>query len=305
MYLHLFLLTITADMCVIRHGESTANVNPNDYDLKGDPKVPLTDEGRKMAEDAAKEVAKALGLPNPKKKLVLWVSPFTRTRETAREILKELKDHVVDVKEEQLLKERDFGLIVGDGFAKMKTATIDPKYENDFYLKNAYDFQNTQRFKQPFYLKAPFGESQFDVLARSKSVLNQIHAYDPENKYHHIVVTHGVTARTLIMAKYHFNQEWYAATTNPCNAAAWHLGDKNVDIIYAGKQRKNGVVEECDIEMFRTKLQDANRAQTASFGRTYEDIWTKPVDVGTPNPPTSSASVFAALTSVLLTLFNL
>merc|ERR1711964_736784 len=86
-----------ADLCIVRHGQSEANVDKMKYIEDTDSKVALTEEGKKQARIAAGKLKKTF--EETDQKLVFWVSPYTRTRETAREMLEILGEKVVAVKE--------------------------------------------------------------------------------------------------------------------------------------------------------------------------------------------------------------
>ena len=76
---------------LIRHGESVANADPCVYETTADHKIPLTREGRRMARDAGLALRQKLesifNTPEAAGPISMWVSPFLRTRETAKEIV--------------------------------------------------------------------------------------------------------------------------------------------------------------------------------------------------------------------------
>ena len=71
-----------ADLCLVRHGQSEGNVDPLKYIELTDSRVPLTEEGKRQARASAEKIKEAF--QNSRQKLVFWVSPYTRTRETAK-----------------------------------------------------------------------------------------------------------------------------------------------------------------------------------------------------------------------------
>jgi hypothetical protein len=120
---------------LLRHGESTANVDPAVYETTPDHAIPLSERGQAQTLKAGAKLAefllKRFGLAGSKSPAhssgtgsggnsrknssgripcKLLVSPFRRTRETASILLKtELGDWVTDVRESSLLVEQDWG----------------------------------------------------------------------------------------------------------------------------------------------------------------------------------------------------
>lgn len=109
---------------LIRHGESLGNIDERAYATTADWRIPLTERGREQARLAGRLVATHLGcnsdaeindrihgdgLPpssagpsaNAKGKIFFYFSPYLRTRQTLREILREVDPEcIVGMREE-------------------------------------------------------------------------------------------------------------------------------------------------------------------------------------------------------------
>lgn len=96
---------------LVRHGESLGNIDERAYATTADWRVPLTNLGREQARSAGRLVATHLGcnstdevndivhgdgrpattaIPAARGKIFFYVSPYLRTRQTLREILREI-----------------------------------------------------------------------------------------------------------------------------------------------------------------------------------------------------------------------
>lgn len=93
---------------LVRHGESIQNVGINQELRMPDHAIYLTEKGMQQASNAGKFIAQHLdGVPSSN--IVMWVSPYKRTRETAGAILKHI--NVSKVKEDDMLTELQFGML--------------------------------------------------------------------------------------------------------------------------------------------------------------------------------------------------
>ena len=104
---------------LIRHGESLGNIDERAYATTADWRIPLTERGREQARLAGRLVATHLGCnsdaeiddcihgdlagppANAKGKIFFYFSPYLRTRQTLREILREVDPEcIVGMREE-------------------------------------------------------------------------------------------------------------------------------------------------------------------------------------------------------------
>lgn len=190
---------------LIRHGESMQNTKEN-YEIGlPDHKVYLTRKGKEEARLAGEFLKKyivenGIDLSNS----VMWVSPYTRTRETANIINEQLD--IKKVKEDITLIEQQYGL-----FSDKEIERIKALYPDQFTFYDNY-YQNDGKF----YAKLPQGESPFDVALRTKQFINTIYR-DKEDVL--FVVSHGATIKTIVMNFFHYSPEWYSSEITPGNCS--------------------------------------------------------------------------------------
>lgn len=145
---------------LIRHGESMQNTKENYLIGLPDHKVYLTKTGKieaRLAGEFLKKYIKdnQIDISNS----VMWISPYTRTRETAGIINGILG--IQKVKEDITLIEQQYGL-----FSDNEIETLKRMYPEQFAFYDNY-YQNDGKF----YAKLPQGESPFDVALRTKQFI--------------------------------------------------------------------------------------------------------------------------------------
>jgi len=190
---------------LIRHGESIQNTKENYKIGLPDHKVYLSKNGKIQAQKAGiflKDYIKEnnIDLTNA----TLWISPYERTRETARIINEYL--HIDNIKEDITLIEQRYGL-----FSDKTIELIKTMYPEEFKFYDNY-YQNDGKF----YAKLPQGESPYDVALRTKQFLETIFRDDSDILF---IVSHGTTIRTIIMNWFHYSPEWFNAEPNMDNCS--------------------------------------------------------------------------------------
>lgn len=206
---------------LIRHGESTANVDGNYTHRIPDHLVPLTENGVKQANISGKWLAdycaqNDISLKNAR----IWRSPYLRTRQTSDEFNKYLS--VEDTYEDIALVEQQYGLF--DSLPK-------EEWEKQFPVEYA-ECQRQWNNGGLFYLRFPNGESAFDVALRVHQFMGTI-MRDKSNPL--FIFTHGVTIKSFLLRWFHYTPEWYADEKTPKNC--WiRLIDygKDAGYIYSG-----------------------------------------------------------------------
>jgi isoleucyl-tRNA synthetase len=151
---------------VMRHGQTDHNVR---QEWNADRKVPdpLTELGVSQVIEKAKSFDEDVD--------VIIVSPFSRTKETAR-IFSETKGTNVEVIEDERIREWE----VGQEFNNRS-------FKDYFEVRNASDDR--------YNFKTSDGESYIDIIRRAGEFL-----YDLETKYQGkkiLIITHGAVARSL------------------------------------------------------------------------------------------------------------
>lgn len=221
---------------LVRHGESIQNTHEN-HDGLPDHAIPLTKKGEEQAYQAGLFLKDFL-LHRQALSVRMWVSPYFRTRQTARKISDAIGDLIYepvghgpaftakwDYREDDMLTELQFGL-----FNNI------PKEE----IKNVYPkewewFQNERRCRGKFFARRPGGESPFDCAIRQKLFLDTLYrdiqgGRCPEDI---ILVGHGAALNVLRKCIFHYSYEWYEDAPNPDNCSIQYVqlcpatGDNN------------------------------------------------------------------------------
>lgn len=214
------------DLFLIRHGESTQNTKENFRNRFPDHIVPLTDNGMVQCDMVGLFLKEYLedndiNIQNA----VLWVSPFLRTRQSAKIINEHL--NISDVREDYSLIEQRYGL-----FSDRTVQRNRMLFKDEFEFYDSY-YQNGGKF----YAKMPQGESPMDVAIRTRQFLNMISSEDKNPVF---VVSHGTTIRTIVMNTFNYSPEWFNDEPNMENCSVRIVNkDKMVDeYIYGGKRKR-------------------------------------------------------------------
>eukprot|EP00996_Jenningsia_fusiforme_P002036 NODE_2882_length_1098_cov_15.110582_g2643_i0.p1 GENE.NODE_2882_length_1098_cov_15.110582_g2643_i0~~NODE_2882_length_1098_cov_15.110582_g2643_i0.p1 ORF type:complete len:313 (+),score=43.10 NODE_2882_length_1098_cov_15.110582_g2643_i0:82-1020(+) len=217
---------------LVRHGESTANENPEVYKTTPDHQIPLTASGREMARAAGlaivKQLRKDFGTPEKLGHCRLWVSPFLRTRQTAEEILDVAGDWIASVRESPYLVEQDWGLFEGPGIA------VAAERHPEEWAR----VQAIASHQGKFWARFPLGESCFDVCCRVASFFHVVERdyrreVDPVRCL--IVVSHGVTLRAFKLMWLRRSPEWFGQSANPPNCSVSMIrGRQDAGFIFGG-----------------------------------------------------------------------
>lgn len=188
---------------LVRHAQSCANVDSAHLRAVPNPKVDLTTTGYQQAQETGNYLQTVTD-----KNVVLWNSPYYRTRQTAKEIYEKIatKNSYEVIKRESLyLSERQFGLVD-------EVVNYEDVYKNEH---NHYDY--FQKNDVSFFVRPPLGESPFDLCLRLDTFLNteiETSSYDT-----HIVVSHGAAIKAILTMALRWEYEIYDKQINSANAA--------------------------------------------------------------------------------------
>lgn len=211
---------------IVRHGESEGNARlvgeSTGYVI--DSKINLTTKGILQASYAGIMLSEILKRSNG----VVWVSPFNRTRQTARYIIEELERRGIqyDRFEDPRLVEQDFDDFDFQFYDKWEEISPHSRYIN------------RARYDEPegrFFARLENGENMLDVYNRmSLFVKTRLET----SKYkENIIVTHGNASRALIMFLLNQSIEDYYYSQVPENASIRHI------IFKRGKYIDKGYIE--------------------------------------------------------------
>ncbi|PIN17249.1 Phosphoglycerate mutase [Handroanthus impetiginosus] len=193
---------------LVRHGESKGNTDENTYGNLPDHKIPLTAQGIEQAKQTGTLIRELLdNSSNCNWKVSIYVSPYTRTRSTLREMGRAFpKSRVIGVREECRLREQDFG-----NFQDAK------KMEQIKEIRSKFG---------RFFYRFPEGESGADVYDRVSNFLESLwrdidmkrFPHDPkEDELNLVIVSHGLAIRIFLMKWFRWTVEQFEELENPKN----------------------------------------------------------------------------------------
>ncbi|CAA0814374.1 Phosphoglycerate mutase-like protein AT74 [Striga hermonthica] len=197
---------------LVRHGESLVNEDETVLEHIPNHKIKLSQTGRSQAQITASEI---LDIISPGSRLLFYVSPSSRTRETAQEIVSRVpKERVGGVREECRLREQHFG--------------------NFQEVEERRKIKSTRNTYGKFFYRVPQGESSADVYDRVSSFIeglwrdmegNKLNCDDQELNL--VVVSHGLTILLFLMKWFNWTVNEFEALANPsnCECRVMQLGE--------------------------------------------------------------------------------
>jgi broad specificity phosphatase PhoE len=202
------------------------NVDKDIHRTHADHAIPLSKRGHKQAEAAGKFLGDYFdeNVSHAGRNAIrprLWVSPYLRTRQTADGIEKGIgmvdgphgaktDSRIYDRRENIALCEQQFGLFDG-----IPDEDLPKRYPDEHaHYKKQEDFEGR------FWARMPMGESRWDVALRVHQAFGTWHRdAERHNINNIIVVTHGVTARCIVMRWLHLSFDWIENERNPKNCS--------------------------------------------------------------------------------------
>lgn len=222
---------------LIRNGESTANVDIEEYCRTPDWKVDLTPSGVRQAHAAGTHLASTLnGAP-----VYVYFSPYLRSVQSMKALLASGKAaptplNIVGVREDARLRDGDIGTYQG-GIEELKKCIAD----RELYGK--------------FFYRFPNGESGADVYDRVTSFLD---AFQREKQKLPqgttvAIVTHGLTIRLFIKRWFHLNVDTFHSMVSPPPG-------HSVELVRVGHDEHSFMLSESDLNVLSLpkSLSEAN-----------------------------------------------
>lgn len=203
----------TYRIILIRHGQSTANVDHTVYMRTPDHKIVLTDLGTQQSIDMGKKLKTIV----KDDELDVFLSPFKRTRETWKGIKKGLGRNNLNVNMEPRIIEQKIPVFKGsnhrsESFKKQKE-----------YSKFFFDFDGT-------------GEAGFDVYTRVSSFIQDLKINRTlfQSKHDCIIVSHEMALRSIIMrylklSDHHFDAMPEIENCSPIVLETEHFDSANIN----------------------------------------------------------------------------
>ncbi|KAK9371005.1 histidine phosphatase superfamily [Lipomyces kononenkoae] len=179
---------------LIRHGESESNCDKSINRYVPNHKVSLTARGHEQATAAGKKLREML---LPGENILIYTSPYRRTRETTQDIVSQLGNVEYRVYEEPRLREQDFGNFQFDDAEMARIWKDRARYGHFFY-------------------RIPNGESAADVYDRCAGFNETLFRQFSSDKFAKvlILVTHGLMTRVFLMKWYRWTVERFESLKN-------------------------------------------------------------------------------------------
>lgn len=184
---------------IIRHGQSEGNLDATVYARVPDNRVQLTEEGRRQAMEAGRKLKALTGGGQVR----FFVSPYVRSRQTFENILTGMgldeASPRFTFREDPRLREQDWG--------------------NLQVPEKVVQCMKERRAFGSFYYRFKNGESGADVYDRVTSFWASLQR---EMKYkecleNFVIISHGITARMLLMRYFKWTVDEYHLLFNPDN----------------------------------------------------------------------------------------
>jgi len=212
---------------LIRHAESTANIDINEINKVPYHKIPLSKHGEIQAVEAGLKLKKLIGNQSVK----FFISPFERSKATYRLISKQMGNSEISVVEEPRIREQEWG-----NFKKTD------KLEEIF---------KERREVGKFFYRFSTGESGADVYDRCSSffetLFRDINSYDRHRADNIVLLCHGFFMRLFIMRYFHMTVEEFEKMEHPDNCEMWILElDKNYKYQLITKIKERHPNEQCE-----------------------------------------------------------
>lgn len=195
---------------LVRHGQSEGNVDEGAYTRVADPKICLTEKGKREAEKCGEMIREMIEKDGADDwKVYFYVSPYRRTNETLRGLGKAFeRSRIAGVREEPRLREQDFG---------------------NFQDQEQMKIQKEVRVRYGrFFYRFPNGESAADVYDRITGFRETLRTdidigrFQPPGEQspnmNLVIVSHGLTLRVFLMRWYKWTVEQFERLNNLPNA---------------------------------------------------------------------------------------
>jgi len=186
---------------LIRHGQSEGNVDYESYKHKPDYTLLLTELGNQQATEAGKLLKEII----QDEKIMFYISPLWRTRQTFEGVAESFDPKQYTWREDPRIREQEWG-----------------------HLREVEESHRVEREREEFgtfYYRIPDGESCADVFDRMSDFFNTLHRdfEKPDFPENCILVTHGTSIRCILMRWFHWTVEEFESTANPKNCEIFQM----------------------------------------------------------------------------------
>lgn len=186
---------LLAEIALVRHAQSKANTREVLPQQHGDHAIELTEEGERQAVDTGVGLREFMA----KGDILVYRSPYVRTRQTTSRILIGANSESLPIYEDPRLRE------VEHGYGSVED------YERQQELRVKYGW---------FYYRFDGGESPADCYDRVTGFVESLWRQAERKKAKRaLIVSHGLTIRCLVMRFLHLSVEDFDRMANPKNAS--------------------------------------------------------------------------------------
>lgn len=191
-----------SNIFIVRHGQSTGNVDKTIYREQPDYSLMLTELGIQQAREVGNKLIEQIGWG----RVAIYYSPYFRARQTMDVALSVGFDpsQIAFQREESRLREQEW-------CGGLRDFMPDAEEERDNYGH--------------FYYRFHRGESCADVEDRVSDFLSTLHRDFAKDDYprHAVIFAHGMSNRLILKRWFHATVEQFEAYKNPPNGHIYHL----------------------------------------------------------------------------------
>jgi len=192
---------------IMRHGESEGNLDLSLFARIPDHAMTLSEAGHLQAQATGRRLRALLG----NETLHCYVSPFRRATQTLHEVLQAFdRDQIKIVREDARLREQEWG-----------------------NFQDPSEFERTKQQRMlvgRFWYRFTTGESGADVFGRADAFMETLFrsldgggGQEQKPADNILIVTHGLTARFLVMRYFRWSISTFESVFNLQNAEFWVL----------------------------------------------------------------------------------
>lgn len=190
-------LKTNGKIILLRHGESIEDLDKDHHKYFEDDEMPLTELGKKQAQDAGDEINKEVANVS-NNDVIFYISPSKRIRETTDEIisrLDEVSQNSVHVLPE--IRKQDWGKVLMEDISKIERE----RYETGVLR---YGF--------------PTGETSKSYLERFKKFVENLKGdIQRSPNATRVIITHGFELRLILMNIFNWSEEYFESLEHPKN----------------------------------------------------------------------------------------
>lgn len=190
-------LKINGKIILLRHGESVEDLDKDHYKYFEDDEMPLTELGKKQAQDAGDEINKEVANAT-NNDVIFYTSPSKRVRETADGILSRLGEalqtstHILPE-----IRKQDWGKVLMEDRSKMERERYETGVLRYSFPTGETSESYLERFKK-------FVENLKDDIQRSPNATR-------------VIITHGFELRLILMNIFNWSEEYFESLEHPKN----------------------------------------------------------------------------------------